>query len=700
MLSEANLNRIEQLRARALNYPAQYAEFFGWFYRYVLDHPETDLMGNYADAYRFASRKLTPVIDDGELIVGKCKNFLTDEERARWSEVEGPARAMFPMIGQDSHMAVDYDLLLEKGLTGIIADASARLADTDDPAKQEFYRRCIACMEGVCIMADQYSAHAQALAGQEADPLRRKELETIAAVCARVPKYPAESFHEAVQSAHFISFALSMNPMRFNHQQFQLGHPDRYFAPYYEKDLAEGKITPDEAQLLLDCLGIQINTRVPGGLSCGYMVGGRDKTGAVVANDLTEMLMQVIDDIRLVYPSVGYCYTTDHPKKYLRTACEILSHGRSHPAIFNHDLIAAGLRHYGVTEEESHGYIHSTCVEITPVAGSNVWVASPYHNLMRYLLDILNREYDTMDDLVEAYFARLDAGILAEFNNQNHCRQLRVEKTINPLLSCLVNDCLERGLDIEQGGARYNWIMPSFVGMSNLVDSLTAIRQTVFTERKYTIAQLKEMIDANYEGFEEQRLEILNKIPKYGNDEDCADGWANLITRHIVSECEKHTPMLTGARLIPSVFCWVMHARLGGATGATPDGRKAGFPLGDGSGPAQGREKKGPTASILSSTKWSHKEFIGGVAVNMKFAKRVFNAESYEKMIALIEAYMLRGGFEMQINVIDRDTLLDARQHPEQYQDLIVRIGGYSDYFVRLSPSMQEEVLLRTEHEI
>lgn len=208
------------------------------------------------------------------------------------------------------------------------------------------------------------------------------------------------------------------------------------------------------------------------------------------------------------------------------------------------------------------------------------------------------------------------------------------------------------------------------------------------------------MTDCNFDGCEAQRLELLNKVDKYGNDVEEADKWCDLLTRHIVAACAAHTPVLPNARLVPSVFCWEMHAELGLTTGATPDGRKAGFPLGDGSGPAQGRERKGPTASIISSTKWSHKAFIGGVAVNLKFAKSVFTADSCQRMLALVKTYLQRGGFELQINVVDRDTLLEAQKNPEDYQDLVVRIGGYSDYFVKLSPQMQAEVLLRTEHNL
>ena len=193
---------------------------------------------------------------------------------------------------------------------------------------------------------------------------------------------------------------------------------------------------------------------------------------------------------------------------------------------------------------------------------------------------------------------------------------------------------------------------------------------------------------------------VLRRADKYGNDSDTVDGYVRRITEFLAEECTQYTDLPLGGCLVPSLFCWVMHDRFGQVTGASPDGRMAGFPLGDGSGPAQGRESHGPTASILSSTKWDHTPFIGGVAVNVKFAKRFFNAGSLEKVIAMVHTYLDRGGFELQINCVDAETLRRARVHPEEYEDLIVRVGGYSDYFVRLSPTMQAEVMERTEHSI
>lgn len=696
------MDRIKKLRDLTLDFKIRRDEFNYLFYKYYNEMPYSNSAERYGNAFYHAFSNLTPQISDGEIIVGEAVKPIPEEYAAEWKEkyediaYKGTQQAG---DGQDSHMAIDYPLLLSEGINGIIARIDGYMAKCEKE-KLPFYKTAKRCLEAVVCHSNNYASLAEKMAGECEDEKRRAELLMIAENCRKVPAGAAESFLQALQSVHFVTFCLTINPFRPGDQQFQLGHPDRYLLPYYEKDIASGALTREEAMFYLDLLGIQINMRVPNGLSSGYMVGGRDAEGNIVQNELTEMLMQVIDDIKLVYPAVGLCYTEGMDKKYLRKACEILSHGCSHPAIFNDDIIVKGLLEYGLSNEEAHDYIHSTCVEITPVALSNVWVASPYHNMPQFLLDIMDREYDNFEALMERYYERLDRAIKEEFEKQNENRKTRLHNSMNPLLSCFVHDCLEKGLDIEHGGARYNWIMTNFVGMANLVDSLYALKKIVFEEKEYSICGLKAILDSNFEGNEALRLRLLSKIDKYGNDIDEIDSYFVGISEHLLSECKKYEGMFDNGQLIPSIFCWIMHEYFGRKTSATPDGRCAGFPLGDGSGPCQGREMNGPTASILSSTKWDHHSFIGGIAVNMKFSKNSLGENSIKTMEELVLTYLSRGGFEMQINVVDKATLLDAVQNPEAHRDLVVRIGGYSDYFTRLSSHMQSEVILRTEHQI
>jgi formate C-acetyltransferase len=211
------------------------------------------------------------------------------------------------------------------------------------------------------------------------------------------------------------------------------------------------------------------------------------------------------------------------------------------------------------------------------------------------------------------------------------------------------------------------------------------------------VEDLVQALESDFEGQEDLRLMLLHRAPKYGNDDETVDALAVRVTDWIREEVRRYSTYLGGA-FHSGFFCWIMHERLGRQTGASADGRHAGFPLGDGSGPAQGRERLGPTAAVLSATKWAHAPHLGGIAVNLKFS-RPRDAEAFEqRLLDVVETYLHRGGFEVQVNVVDRETLLAAQQHPEQYRDLVVRIGGYSDFFVGLSPEMQAEIILRTEH--
>ena len=643
----------------------------------------------------------TPVIGENELIVGRPNHDVKlDPEQARFTE---EAFAMIPQrMGQDSHMALDYEKLLRLGTEGVRAQILAyreRLNVVDEPAdiaRETFYDECLKMLSALERLAEKYAAHARSLA-QSAGQTRAAELIRIAENLDRVPRYPAETFYQALQSVHFLTFGLQ--------GLYQLGRPDQYLLPYYERDVQSGALSREFAQELIDCACLMMNEYTGKGLAVGLMVGGRYPDGSPVVNDLTYMFLQSIFDVRLSYPGVGLCVTRDTPDSLLRLALQALAAGHTHPALFNDEVIVKGLMHYGLPFEEAVEYIHSTCVEITPIKRSSVWVASPYYNLIAPLNELLGAadepacEAQDFESLLALYWQKLRERIRENVYDQNRQQMERARWYTHPLVSCFVDDCLARGCDLDHGGAKYAFIESSFVGMSNLVDALFAVDRLVFREKKLTLGQFGQILRENFAGNEPLRQHILNDLPKYGNDDADIDALFRRMAEWITEEMAQYRTW-HGSRFIPSMFCWIMHEQLGTSTGATADGRLAGFPLGDGSGPAQGREHHGPTASILSSTCWNHEKFIGGIAVNLKFSKKLFTGASMEKLLTLVKTYLRRGGFELQINVVDREKLLAAQKNPDAYRDLVVRIGGYSDYFTNLSPQMQAEVLLRTEHEL
>ncbi|MEE4195964.1 MAG: pyruvate formate lyase family protein, partial [Anaerolineae bacterium] len=650
-----------------------------------------------------------------ELIVGKYfLRQLTQKEQAEldhFRENIEPYRVI--EVGQRAHMAIDFEKLLHEGVDGIRKEINAyreglTLTNAEDYEKDVFYRSSLMSLDALINAAHHYAA----LAEQQsliAAPVRRDELLRIAKICRHVPEYPARNFYEAIQCVHFVNFALCAA-----HQMslMQYGHPDRYLLRFYEQDLSEGRITREEAQELIDCLAVILTEYTPQHLAIGWMLGGRDETGQVISNELTEMFLISLNHVPLAYPCTGLAWTDDTPEHIKELAADLLSHGLSHPAIFNDQVITQGLIDLGLSPVEACRYQQSTCVEITPCASSNVYVASPYINLPQILQDILgipsmvaedeealqSVQYPaSFADLLQTYRKRLAAVIEDAVIEQNTIQMTRRYNGGKALLSCFVNDCLAKGLDIDHGGARYNWIEPSFVGLANTVDALFAIQKVVYEQQQVDIGGLADALRKNFTGCEDLRCQLEQRIEKYGNDQDKVDDLAQTITNWVAELTHQHRGYL-GGRYVSGFFCWIMHERLGAQTAATPDGRKAGFPLGDGSGPAQGRERQGPTAAILSTTKWDHQSHIGGIALNLKFTSPTDRVGFNQNLVDLIDTYILRGGFEIQVNVVDREKLLDAQQHPEQYQDLVVRIGGYSDYFVRLSPEMQAEVILRTNH--
>jgi formate C-acetyltransferase len=669
---------------------------------------------------------LTPVIDDDELIVGKVWLRQADAQHAaRLKAIECFAAAQPLVGGQSGHAQLDLDLLLTRGTRGVQEDIRRRAA-TLDPARPrehrqlQFYEAAIEALEGLCAWAAAYAKEAERQAAICADPQRRAELERIAEVCRRVPAYPARTFHEALQSVHFLN-AGTMIAEQVGY--LVPGRVDRYLLPLYRDDIAAGRLTHEQAQELLDCSWIIISEYVAKGGAVSVMIGGPAAAqaaagepgtaesladeprpeGCDVTNEITWMALQAVEDVGLSYPSVGIAWHPGTPRQLLDRAIELIARGTSNPAWFNDPVISSGMRRYGVPAADCHEFINSTCVEITPVGASNVWVASPYFNLCAELLGLIDEvvldqtSAPTFAGFLAAYKQRMSRAIAGAVAAHNTWRETRARHGGKPLQSCFTRDCLERGVDIDEGGARYNWVECSFVGLANLVDSLTNIRRLVCESGELSLADLKRALDTDFECAPELLGRCRESFPRYGNDNPEADALAQDMTAFLAAECAKHE-VWPGSPFIPGFFCWVMHEQLGRGTGATPDGRRAGFPFADGAGPSQGSERAGPTAAIRSTTKWDHTPMLGGLVLNLKFTPQVVaDVEGRAKLRALLEAAMELGAFEVQVNCVDRETLRAAQRTPELYRDLLVRVAGYSDYFVNLSPQMQAQIIARTQ---
>jgi len=648
-------------------------------------------------------------VDDFDLLAGRPLFSLDDLPVAMGGSVpdaehqaaEACWHQAAPEPGQTGHCELDRSRAFELGLDGLRKSIEGQGASSQGSA-QETYQAFALAVAGLSTMINHAAEAVEAAIPAASEP-RQAVLRRMAESCRRVAHEPPLSFLDALHLAWFIDLGVQFAD---GAGLIAPGHLDRTLFHYYQRDLASGALSKDDALQLIEALYLHINHAIRDGVAIPVMVGGRDADGRDMTNELSYLCLEALRRTNLVYPTVGVCWHPGTPGELTALCVDLISKGYTTPAFFGDETIQRGLRLYGVPPELAHNYINSTCVEITPVGASNVWVASPYFSTCQILLEEIDAQAAagaqaarTFDDFFDAYLARLSDKILVDgVVPQNGDRELRCRNGGKPLQSVFTHDCVGRGLDIDEGGALYNWVECSFVGLANLADSLAVLRAEVFERKSIDFQTLRTVLAENFAGNEPLRLHFRNAHPKYGNADATVDALVALVVERVKRECARHKMAPHESHFVPGAFCWIMHEHLGRACGATPDGRKAGFPFADGGGPAQGCERNGPTSAILSTTSWDHSPLIGGVAYNMKFNSTLFDSPaSVKRLEDLLVTYLRRGGFEVQVNVVNPETLAKARENPEQFRDLVVRIGGYTDYFTRLSPQMQEEVMKRTE---
>lgn len=635
-------------------------------------------------------------LDDLELLAGRLSPRQTEVPDSEYEDAR-KFMAGYPVPrGQTGHCELDVERVMAEGIDGVSRSIRKRM-DGASPEAADAYQSFLFALEGLSAMIEN-AATAAGRAMPGASPERLEELRDIGDSCRHIAHGAPRSFRDAIQLLWLITFGVMFG------EDVGLvvpGHLDRTLYPFYTGDAPAG-----ETLELIESLYLLINEYIPDGLAMSAMVGGRNAEGNDVTNELSYLCVEALRRTRLIYPSVGICWHEGTPQDLVELGVEIIGAGNPNPVFFGDETIQSGLKALGTPPDEACHYTSSTCVEITPARGSNVWVASPYFSTCKILLEEIRAQAETTDPAMDfegfkrAYFARFAERMARAVAHENESRKIRKEHGRKPLQSAFTRDCIARGRDIDDGGALYNWVECSFVGLANLTDSLYVIRQEVFEKGDLTFGELSEILENNFEGREDVRRRFSDSYPKYGQDCPEVDAQFGEIVETLREECTRHRIEPDGSPFVPGAFCWIMHERLGRECGATPDGRRAGFPFADGCGPAQGREKNGPTSAILSTTSWDHSPMIGGLAFNMKFTPKLF--ESKKGLTALrdlVLTFLERGGFETQVNVVDTDTLRKARENPEGYEDLMVRVAGYSDYFTRLSPEMQAEIILRTEFE-
>jgi pyruvate formate-lyase/glycerol dehydratase family glycyl radical enzyme len=628
------------------------------------------------------------------------------------------------------HTVLD-DKLYRKGINGLLADIERAREQIDPAVDPRAYERLqeLQGMEiagrAIIAFAARYADEAHRLAEAEADLGRKGELLSIEQVCRWVPANPPRTFHEAIQSYWFVHLGvtLELNPW----DSFSPGKLDQHLAPYYGQGIADGSLTREQAEELLQCLWIKFNnqpappkvgvTAAESGTYTDFAqinLGGVRPDGSDGVNEVTMLLLDVVEEMRLLQPSASAHVSKRSPDAFIRRAGRILRTGFGQPSLFNSDVVVQELLRQGKSLADARQGGTSGCVE-TGAFGKENYALTGYMNLPKILELALNdgldpvtgtqlgphtgsaRRMESMEDLWRAFTAQLGFWVGVKIGGNNLIERLFAEHMPAPFLSLLIDDCISAGRDYHDGGARYNSSYIQGVGLGTITDALSAIQSQVFEERSVSLPALVAALNSNFEGQERLRQRMLNRAPKYGNDDDAADALMLRVFEAYYDAIDGR-PNTRGGVYHINLLPTTVHVYFGSVTGATADGRRAGMPLSEGISPVQGMDRRGPTAAIRSAAKMDHVR-TGGTLLNQKLAPELLEGEeNLNNLVYLVRSYFGLDGHHIQFNVVDSETLRDAQLHPEQHRDLIVRVAGYSDYFCDLGRTLQDEIIARTEH--
>lgn len=629
-----------------------------------------------------------------------------------------------------------YDRVIKYGLLGIVEKMKelkksfSKAGEKNRYYKELFYDAVLLVLEGAMALGKRYANKAEEVMNSVEYPQRKEELKRISEVCRRVPAHPASSFYEALQSFLFCHLIIQMES---NGHGIGIGRFDQYVHPYYEKDLKEGRITREEAIELLECLWIKLagiskvrksgmhqaarEGGVSGTMFQNLTIVGQDSKGGDATNELSHLILESMKNIRVIQPSISLRFHNKINSGLLLKAVELLKTGIGMPAFFNDNNTIPILLKNGTPFEEARNHAIVGCIYPT-IAGKTRHDVSPgILNMAKCLEMALNngfdpvtkkkigvesgdpRKFHSFEELLEAFQKQLFFSLHLLTKPWRIIEAIYREKVPSLFCSTLVDDCLEKGMTIEEGGARYNHAMLPETGNANVADSLAAIKWLVFDKRELDIDTLLKALDANFKGYESLRKLLLG-LPKYGNDDNYVDSIFVTTANMFAEEVRKHSNIF-GETFLPIFGVANWHWPAGEKVGALPDGRLAEEPLADGGiSPHYGRDTKGPTATIMSGTKVDHAS-TGGTLLNLKFIPSTLkNSESQRKFLQVIKTYFDLGGHHVQFNIVDAQTLIEAQKEPARYKDLIVRVAGYSSYFTELSRNVQNEIITRTGHSV
>ncbi len=654
-----------------------------------------------------------------------------DEMSPEWKEAyQAGVFTEFMEQRAPGHTVLDYKIY-RNGMLDFIQRIEKNIEKLDflnDPKaynKREELRGMAIAAETLIIFARRHAQKAAELAAQESDPVRKLELKQIESVCLYIPAHAPRTFREALQYYWFVHLGVisELNPW----DSFNPGKLDQHLYPFYQKEINEGTLTHEKAKELLEAFWIKFNNQpappkvgVTAEESATYAdfaqinAGGVKADGSDAVNEISFLMMDVVKEMQLIQPSPSVQISEKTPDKFLMKVLDVIQVGLGQPSIFNTDAVVQELVRQGKSLHDARNGGTSGCVE-TGAFGKENYNLTGYFNLMKILEITLNNgvdprtgkkigpetgnpvDFKNFEDLINAFQKQVLHFIEIKIKGNNIIERLYADYMPVPFLSLLIDDCIERGQDYHDGGARYNTSYIQGVGLGSITDALTAIKYNIFDKKRFSLLELLTALKQDFEGFEKLRKILLHQTPKFGNDDDYADEIMKTVFEiyYAAVEGRKNTK---GGEYHIDLLPTTVHLYFGSVINATPDGRKAGTSLSEGISPVQGMDLKGPTAVIKSVSKMDHIR-TGGTLLNMKFSPQIFNSsEGTTKVAQLIRTHFKLMGHHIQFNVVTAEKLRDAQKNPDKYRNLIVRVAGYSDYFVDLGKNLQEEIIRRTEH--
>ena len=655
-----------------------------------------------------------PYIYKNDLIVGSIRPLWSEVDR---TELDYANRIVVSFgvrgfLHNVDHFAPNYRKTTKLGIMGLVGEIDKSCANHTEPDRLEYLSAMKQTLLAQRAMILHYAEKADSLRGE--DGYIPERLDEIAARCRRIANGAPESFADALQLVWFCHLAFVME----GRYAMALGRIDQYLYPFYRDDIAAGRITSDEAEELLENTFMKIyehHALLGGDDVVNICIGGMNKDGECETNELSYLVLRAVGACQVPGPNLSTRITPNTPDDFLDECLGVIGTGLGYPALMNDEVNLAALKRCGYKDEDVYDYCMVGCIENFITGKQPPWSDGRY-DTPRFFEFLFNRgrginhpsvgidtgdvsEINSMDEFMRRYEEQLKYGAeeyMMFFNNEN--TRFNPKLYVQPFLSCFCDDCIGRGLDINMGGATYPSVHGvALMGVGTVCDSLAAIEKVVFCDHEATLSEIGDALRGNFEGYETLREKLL-AAPKYGNNDLFVDKYAVWFVDYLYSIFENYRTY-DGGRIYIAMAANTSNIWAGRQISATPDGRLAGEPLSDAASPTYGRDKHGVTEVINSVTHPDYTKVACGTVLNQKFTPSAFEGANRVKLRALLRVYFKKGGQEMQINSTSREVLLDAMEHPENYQSLVVRVSGFSAFYVTLDRSVQLDILARTQQE-